>query len=323
MLLKRYGQDPLWLTAKERGTVVAAWLIARGPANYLAPPRTSLLRLWDVELVAMHGPTLSPSLSSTQKREVAESLLDAIRKRAETERVFKATLRMQPLMSPKLQSLWREAAKRAGFDSAETFSYVTEISGDDPDELFNRIKSDRRTKVRKAQKMGVECREATTSAEIELFTRLRQTVGDERGSTRVPDDHYLATSQVLGQKGVYHVFLAFWGDRLAAGQTAFAYNGYVYLAANCTATWTRTEQVPANDYLQWHVLQWAVTQGCNVVDFVGAQPGSGDPKMEAIDSFKARWGSRLVSSIALTWERSQVRTRVIDILRRADSRLFT
>jgi len=79
------------------------------------------------------------------------------------------------------------------------------------------------------------------------------------------------------------------------------------------AQWAIDERIPANDFLQWSVLRWAVETGQRLVDFVGASPSSDDPKVHAIDAFKARWGTRLQASLTLSLPGDAFRPRLASL----------
>lgn len=57
-------------------------------------------------------------------------------------------------------------------------------------------------------------------------------------------------------------------------------------------------------------------QGHSPVDFVGAAPYSHNPKLWAIDSFKASWGTKLVSTLQLSRSSPPVRRAALGVLRR-------
>ena len=97
---------------------------------------------------------------------------------------------------------------------------------------------------------------------------------------------------------------------------AFVHNGYVYLSGVSIADWALAEGVPANDFLQWHILDWARREGCRLVDFVGAAPDSDDPKLKTIDAFKARWGTELVDTLELSLKVVPIRRYALAGLRR-------
>jgi lipid II:glycine glycyltransferase (peptidoglycan interpeptide bridge formation enzyme) len=110
---------------------------------------------------------------------------------------------------------------------------------------------------------------------------------------------------------VFHVFTASLGGRCAAAQLAFVWYGYVFLAGVSVADWTLEKRIPANDLLQFGVLDWAREHRCRTVDFVGAHPGTQDSKIRAIDAFKARWGTTIGESLELSLPGSDLRRRAL------------
>ena len=321
-LMRRYGQEPMWqIVRDETGRLVSAWLLAKTSSDYLYPSRLGVLRKLDVHIEGSHGPVVSPDLVTEERRSLAAFSMRAVIDKAQRERALRINLRMHPLSGEGRAKGWKESASEAGFRAVDVATYITDIKGDSPEQLFGRIKGDRRTKIRKAEELGVEVRRAESSTDVQLFTDLRNAARTSIGLTPIPDDHYLATYEVLGKAGLYSIFLATLDGRLAAGQTAFAHNGYIYLAANCHAEWTREKKVPANDFLQWRVLEWAATTGNRFVDFVGAEPTSTDPKVKAIDSFKARWASQLISYEDFVWEGPRLRSQITSVFRRLENKM--
>jgi hypothetical protein len=179
--------------------------------------------------------------------------------------------------------------------------------------MFAAIARERRTKVRKGEGLGLEFEHCRDMASLREYNVIRSATRTRAGFDAVPWSHFNDTHDALDGTGVYNIFLARHEGRVGAGQIAFVWNGYVFLSGVSVAQWAIDERIPANDFLQWNVLSWAVETGQSFVDFVGAHPGSSDPKLLAIDAFKARWGTELVESAVLTRKGDRVRSRLLRV----------
>ena len=300
-MLRRLGKRPLWLVVSDAsGETVATWLLFFSPGDALRPPKHRISRALDVHLHGVHGPVLSAGLSDREREAVLGVLLGGLLSHIRRRRPVTNRFSLDPALSSRERELWSAAAKAAGFRTEASHTYAVRLP-ESEEELFQKIKSDRRTKVRKAQKSDPVFEEAGDMEALKLYHEVRTDTMRRNGHEPVPFEHFRDAFEELHEAGIYRVFLARFGERIGAGQTAFVWNGYVNLSGVSIATWALDEKLPANDYLQWSVLLWAQKRGCGMVDFVGAQPGSTDPKIKAIDAFKSRWGTELCESLVLTF----------------------
>lgn len=316
-LLRAYRQTPLWLVARPRGgtSILATWLLFETPANYLTPPAGKLARVLDRHLLGMHGPVLADGLSRDDRQAVITVLLETVRRRSTRTAPISLRLLLDPVMTPELRADWTRAASGCGFDVKPSWTYLARLP-DSKEMLLAGIKSDRRTKIRKAEKAGVTFACDPTTTGLRAYYELRLATLARNGHQPLPFAHFSDTLEVMGPPAIFKVFLARLGDRIGAGQLAFVYNGYVHLSGVSIADWVLSEGIPANDYLQWSILAWALEQGCHSVDFVGAVPESPDPKQKSIDAFKARWGTELTESLELTMPSVPIRRYALGALRR-------
>lgn len=305
-VLPRYGQRPLWLTVRMDGDVVATWLFYRTPANYLAPPRSRLRRKLDVHLQATHSPVWAEALTEEQRRRARRLMLQALIE--ETDRSSYITVRtvLDPTIEPSTRCDWADAAEQVPLRISPSYTYAVRLPGNSS-ELFASLKADRRTKVRKAEREDPAFEQVDDLAGLRAYHAVRCETTARNSIPEVPWEYFETTFSMLNPSGMYKVFLARFGGRVGAGQASFCWNGYVYLAGVSIASWAREERIPANDYLQWKVLEWAVESGQELVDFVGAQPDSKDEKIRTIDAFKSRWGTSLYESLAIEYPPTSIR----------------
>lgn len=315
-LLLAYHQTPRWFVVRDDNErVLATWLFFETPSNYLSPPKNILSRCLDVHLQAHHGPTLSTDLNAAERRAVLTELIAEVRRYIKKINPLSTTILLNPFLDDEQNSLWSELAVASGFRVYPSYTYAVRLAST-VDEMFKKVKGDRRTKVRKAEREGITFEEGQGVEHIRHYYDLRCQTTFRNSHQNVPWEHFEDTWRAMENTGVAKVFLAKQGERYGAGQMAFVYNGYVHLTGVSLADWTLSEKIPANDYLQWHVLKWALETGQDVVDFVGAQPGSNDPKLKSIDQFKSRWGTELYESLRLEMPGNKFKTLVAAAMRR-------
>ena len=317
-LLRAYGQEPKWFyVSDEHGVILADWLFFETPANYLNPPKNPISRALDVHFQAIHGPTIQADLCPETLKQVLRELLFAVRAYVDKRKPLSTSITLDPVLDNQVLCLWKSVALDVGFQISSIYTYAAELGGD-VDDLFKRIKSDRRTKIRKAERENVVFSDESSLEGLREYYNLRSETTARNNNASVPWSHFEETWRALEGTGLLKVFLARHDGRLAAGQLAYPFNEYVHLTGVSIADFTLGEKIPANDYLQWRVLKWALQEGYKFVDFVGAQPANDDPKIKAIDQFKSRWGTKIHESLRLDISGSSVKK----ILARVSCRLL-
>lgn len=308
-LLRAYGQRPLavWM-CEGAGTPVASWLFYATPGDYLNPPKRRLTRWLDLNVRGVHGPAIDPRLAEAERERVLAGLLEAVAARMRRLRPTSFSAVLDPVLSGEDRAMWARLAASAGFSTDPAYTYIAHLPSA-PEELQSAVKRDRRKEARKAEKLGVEFEEAHGLEALHEYYEVRDETRRRNGHPPVPWTHFDQTFGALDGTSIYRIFLARREGRIGAGQLAFAWNGYWYLTGVSIATWALEERVPANDFLQWHLLRTAVEERQRIVDFSGAQPNTDDPKLKAIDFFKSRWGTELEKTLTLTLPPRRSRAR--------------
>jgi lipid II:glycine glycyltransferase (peptidoglycan interpeptide bridge formation enzyme) len=242
------------------------------------------------------------------RADAVHKLVRAVVRRTRKLRPIGGTLVLDPLIDDDERELWRAAAVAAGLGVEPTWTYAAQVRPTE-EEMLAAIKAERRKAARKAAREGVTLDHRRDLDGFREYYDVRAQTRTRNDLPPVPWSHFEQTHAALAGSDVYHVFLARSGDRIGAGQIAFAYGGYVFLSGVSVADWALAEKSPANDFLQWQVLAWAVETGQDVVDFSGADPNSTDPKVQGIDRFKSRWGTELHESLRLEVPGSRLRAR--------------
>lgn len=306
-LLALDNRTPRWLVAAaDDGSPLGRWLLFEQPTNHLRPPTSSVGRLIDLHLAANHCPAMSPGSSLGVREEVWSAFLGFIVAHTRRTRPVSLTLRLDPMLPEGDGAVWRMLAARHGLEAVPSWSYVSDLAAS-PEAMFQRIKSDRRTKVRKGESDGITVEVGRDLEAFRAYYEVRCDSARRNDVGIVPWSHFQATYDALGMDRANRVFLARLGGRIGAAQLALVDRGFVTLNGVSIAGWTIEEKVPANDVLQWHVIKWAIENGMAHIDYVGADPQSTDPKIKAIDHYKSRWGTTLRQSLVLQGRGSRLR----------------
>lgn len=311
------NRRPRWLTVMDAaGSVRSRWLLFEQPSNPFAPPRTALGCKIDVHLAANHGPAFAACCSNQEKTEIRAQLLKSIELHCRRTHPISLTIRLDPVMLKGELDGWRSAAIQYGFAIETAWSYVSDLAGNSA-AMFRRIKADRRTKVRKGESEGILFEVGRDISAMREYYAVRTENARRNKVGEVPWSHFEAACVALGLDGANRVFLARKGGRIAAAQLALIDRGFVTLNGVSVAGWTLKEGVPANDVLQWKIIEWSIANAMKRIDYVGANPGTSDPKLKAIDHFKSRWGTELRESIVLRGPGSNLRRIASRVLAKA------
>lgn len=315
-LLPYYGQKPIWARCcDDNDNVLATWLLFESPANYLKPPSSVITKQLDRNLMTVHGPVMAP-LPPERRNSVRDNMLRSIAAHADARSCLSTQLLLDPDLNDDERAGWASLAQLEGFVVSRSATYIADVV-ESEEKLFAAIKPDRRTKIRKAERCGLAVVENNDGQALQTYSALRGETTRRNGVADVSWSHILDTSRGLAGTNVFRLFTAVSSDgKPLAAQIAFAGPQYVYLSGVSLSDEAIAQGIPANDFLQWRVLNWAREHGFKMVDFGGAQPDSHDAKIKAIDSFKARWGTRLALSLRLQRSGSSARRLALRVAKR-------
>jgi hypothetical protein len=292
----------------EHGSAVATWVLSMAGSDPFNRPGLRLVRAIDRNLTGQYGPVIDPALPDAKRVAVKRALLHAVRRRVAVERPASAWFTLPPILDEGDRAEWSDVAHAAGYEGGDRHTWYVDLP-ETADEVAANARRDRRKAARKGESLGVVFTKHDDLDGLRAYADVRQETRLHNGHAPIPWEHWQRTWEAFAGSGVMHVFTASLDGRVGAGQLAFAWEGYVYLVGVSVAEWARAERVPANEFLQMGVLRWAVESGQRIVDFVGAVPDTDDPKLKAIDSFKASWGTQLGTTLTLTLPGSRNRAR--------------
>jgi lipid II:glycine glycyltransferase (peptidoglycan interpeptide bridge formation enzyme) len=288
-LLAAYGQDPFLVTLiNDKKRVVAYYLLYVTKSDYLSDyPRWKPTRFLDRSLIGMHGPVILEHEIS--REEVLVYFLDFLEQHAKKFRT------MEMICSPTGEPV---------FQTSETFSrtfkiennqtWILEISDDDKDGP-SKMRRDRRRNVKKSEEFGLTFQVCENLDDVQKYVDVRNGAQRHNQLNEIPFSHFEKNWKLTRDDDSYFIFLAKQNNKNLAGQAAFLSGNYLYLTGVAVSPESRSQGIPANDFLQFNIIKWAYLRGIKLIDFVGANPESKNEKLRRIDDAKSSWGSQIVN----------------------------
>lgn len=153
--------------------------------------------------------------------------------------------------------------------------------GDGKEAVWGRVKPNRRSQVRKAQRNGLTATVAGRGA-MEDFHRVMSVNMRDLGSPMHRRRYFGAVAQAFEEDARF-VIVRSGGDVLAAGLMLFHAGTAILPWSSCLRA---ARPTGANQLLYWSVAEEALARGCDTLDLGRSSPGSGT--YEA----KREWGAR-------------------------------
>lgn len=180
------------------------------------------------------------------------------------------------------------------------------------EQLWDGIKSEARTRVRKGQKGGVTVRQLRRS-ELPLFHKL---VSDWRHSAGFPQYTAARYDEMMRHLGPQcAVFLAEHGGVAAAGAGIWHVGGWGHVFTPVHSPAAR--DTGAGDVMQWEMLRWSHEHGLRTLDLAGVAPEPRSDKERGIRRFKEKWGGIVAEYPVFTRVLKPGRWRLADSMRKA------
>lgn len=164
------------------------------------------------------------------------------------------------------------------------------------DELLAAMQSKTRYNLRLAKRKGVTVRIAQTEEELSVFYRLLEETAQR--------DHFLIRSYSYYQDiwrlfvipGTAKIFLADYQGEILAGTLAFYCGNLAWYLYGASGNFQRN--LMPNYLLQWEMIRWARSLGCEVYDFRGVPKGDQqDDPLYGLYRFKKGFGAQFTEFI--------------------------
>ena len=144
-----------------------------------------------------------------------------------------------------------------------------------------------RRSIARSEKAGVSVRLSDSDADLRSFYRLYLMTMRRHRSVPRTLGQLRSARRLLGPEGIFRLFVAEHGGRMAAGGVFHVFNGTIELLYNSSDPDTLDHR--PNHALYSAVLDWAAEHGCERLDF--GQAWADHP----LGQFKAQWGAEAVA----------------------------
>jgi len=135
-----------------------------------------------------------------------------------------------------------------------------------PDRLFRGFSENRRTNIRKAQKLGVTVDQASSEEEFKEYYGIYVDWGNRK---RVPCNSWAQVLAALLLRDHRRLFVARFEGRMLGGVIVrFQSGGFIEYAANCSIQ--EEQKFKPNDLLHWRIIEWACREGFRQYSLGGA-----------------------------------------------------
>jgi hypothetical protein len=138
----------------------------------------------------------------------------------------------------------------------------------DPEAIFRKFPTKRRTDIRRVIKSGVSVGPAETGHDLSEFYAIHRDWARRKGQPAIGEDEFRETFALTGNR---RLLLARYEGRVIAGVVhRFFPGGVMEYAANNSLD--SALQLRPNDLLQWRAIEWGCTEGLTKYSLGGAHP---------------------------------------------------
>ncbi|MBI3825260.1 MAG: GNAT family N-acetyltransferase [Candidatus Rokubacteria bacterium] len=311
------GARPRWLVVRDGRTVVGQLLfheMLRGHESLLASGGSRLARLAGPLLKVFRwwqGPVIHDPDRRAEIMEAILSRLEALAARRRLCGIEEASLPLPGADETDVLGVFRSAGYRPEWRATILVDLTVGV-----DALWANLKKDvARTRVRKAQRQGLELARVDSLAALQEFHQLVTEWRREEGFPPYELARYGGMFEHLAPHCSF--FLVRLQGEALAGMGVYDFNGRAHLVTPVTSRRARARQIYAGDFLHWEVMRWCHDQGCRVLDLAGVAASPGSTKEEGIRRFKGKWGGRQVRYRVFTRVRTPARWNLVTAARSA------
>lgn len=166
------------------------------------------------------------------------------------------------------------------------------------EDILAGFESKTRYNIRLSLRKGVEVHEETSLEGAQKFYDIYETTAKRDAFIIHNFAYYKRVIGLMADKGMVHLFLAYYKDVPVAGVYIFAFGRKVWYMYGASTNEYRN--VMPNQALHWHVIQWAKQQGYTTYDLWGvpANPHEGHP-LYGVYRFKKGFGGEFRKFIGM------------------------
>jgi len=157
------------------------------------------------------------------------------------------------------------------------------------DDILAGCESKTRYNIRLSGRKGVAVCEEISLAGAQKFYDIYETTAERDAFIIHKDEYYKRVIELMGEKGMVKLFLAYYENIPIAGVYVFAFGHKVWYMYGASSNTYRN--VMPNQALHWHIIQWAKKHGYSTYDLWGipAHPHKKHP-LYGVYRFKKGFG---------------------------------
>jgi len=251
--------------------------------SYIEKEMNGLFGGLTARCITRGGPLISRGLGPRDKKNVLDLLLK------EQDRVVgKKAIYMQ------YRNMWdtddfRTIFEKRGNEYNEHLNILIDLKKGE-DTLWNEMNKKRRNSIRKAEKTGIETKEARSEKDIQTIYEIYHDVYKHAKVPISDNSMFVAAHKILGRKDMVKNLLAFHDGIPIGAISVLAYKGVLFDWYAGGLIEHRNKN--PNDLLPWVAMKWGIENGYHTWDFGGA----GSPNEEyGVRDFKLKFGGTLVN----------------------------
>lgn len=166
------------------------------------------------------------------------------------------------------------------------------------DDLLASFESKTRYNIRLSARKGVVVKELTNQDGVDNFYKIYIDTAKRDTFIIHPFDYYKKVVEIMAEKGMVHIFLAYYNDIPIAGVYIFSFGcktWYMYGASS-----NEYRNLMPNQALHWEVIKWAKVKGYKIYDLWGI-PVNPHPKhpLYGVYRFKKGFGGELKKFVGM------------------------
>jgi hypothetical protein len=251
-----------------------------------------LARIWPLHILeSLGGIAVRKDTTEKRRRAILEAAKTWMRARIGKGNCLEARISL-PAMAP----AWRgtncpriNPLLAFGCDNTLSQTWVVDLASGE-DAIWKGMKGRARTAVRKAEKAGLNVREAT-SVDLPLYYRLHQETCRRTGAAAHPEAYFGAIWRRFLAHGLARVWIAeLNGEPVAAENFGVYKSAAIYWTGAASA---KGLEVEANSLLQWKAMQWMMQNGIEWYETGEAFPHANSGKAKGLSDFKKAFGGSL------------------------------
>jgi lipid II:glycine glycyltransferase (peptidoglycan interpeptide bridge formation enzyme) len=166
------------------------------------------------------------------------------------------------------------------------------------DDLFANFESKTRYNIRLSVRKGVQVKEMTNIEGVDIFYKIYIETAKRDTFIIHPYEYYKRVVEEMANKGMVHIFFAYYQDKPIAGVYIFSFGHKVWYMYG--ASLNKYRNVMPNQAIHWEVIKWAKEMGYKTYDLWGipVNPHPSHP-LFGVYRFKKGFGGELKKFVGM------------------------